>query len=142
MIFPDLILRKKVNVLIAILALLTVAFLAAWAISASAATGADTGLRIMSMPRKCTLDPGSPPPGTCLGTCPVCGSINSVCASLYEVRAVKTMGGKSNPLYQGAALCLYNPKPNKGGAFRAGNFCLGKVIGFGPHQLLNFGCSR
>ncbi len=142
MIFPDLILKKKVNIVIAILALFVVALLAAWAISAKAVSGTDTGLRIMSMPIKCTLDPGDPPPGTCLSTCPVCGSLNGTCASLYEVRAVKIKGGSVNPLYQGAALCLYNPKPPKNGIFKAGNFCLGKIIGFGPHILLNFGCNR
>ena len=142
MIFPDLILRKKVNIIIVILTLLVVALLAAWAISAKAVTGADTGLRIMSMPVKCALDPGDPPPGTCIGTCPVCGSIKGTCAGLYEVRAVKIKGGNVNPLYQGAALCLSNPKPPLSGNFRAGGFCLGKIIGFGPHKLLNFGCNR
>lgn len=142
MIFWDIILKKKVNLFVAIIALMVVALLAAWAISARAAGGADVGLRIGSTPIKCVLDPGEPPPGTCLGTCPICGSLKGTCASLYEVKAVKTPGGKINPPYKSSALCLRNPKPTQKGAFRNGGFCLGKVIGFGPHTLLNFGCNR
>ncbi|MFA6322604.1 MAG: hypothetical protein WCX71_03965 [Candidatus Buchananbacteria bacterium] len=144
MIYWDIVLRKKVSFWLALLSLALVTVMAAWALSAKAVSGGkNIGLLITSPAIKCSLDPGTPPPGTCFATCPICGALSNTCASLFEVRA-KKLGGTSgfNPLFNSTALCLTNPKLTKGGTFKPGARCLGQVFGIGPHTLNNFGCSK
>lgn len=142
MIYWDIVLRKKVKGWIAIIVLIVLTSILAWVISAKAAGGIPAiGLKIFTAPAKCVLDPGDPPPGTCLASCPVCGMIPG-CAFLYETQA-KQMGPKATRILKnGLGLCTYVSKPPKSGTFRPGGQCLGQVLGKGPHYLFNFGCTK
>lgn len=137
-IYPEGLMHKKVNIFIALLILAILVIGVSYFISAKA-LGPGIGVNIISPPMKCTLDPGTPPPGTCNITCSACGSLTWICASLFEVKATFLSG--TNSLYQGQAFCLSNPIPPNGGIFRSGGQCLGNVMGMGPHTLMNFGCS-
>ena len=99
------------------------------------------GLQINSSPKKCVYD-SCEGCATCFSSCPVCGDLAGVCASLYEVRSSYLSG--TNLLHKKAALCLSPSQiiPPKGGRFRMGSRCLGLYTGTGPHALFNFGCYR
>ncbi len=141
MIISEGLMQKKINIFTALAIILTLAAIAAYAISVEAASGQPIGLKILSKPTKCVFDPPGPPiVRTCFKTCPVCGALEGTCQSLYEVQA-KYLGGK-NSLFAGQALCLYQPTPPNGGTFKTGGYCLGNITGKGPHQLSNFGCSQ
>lgn len=101
----------------------------------SAIARSGIGIKIVSVPLKCVLDPET---NTC-PNCLICGD-NSACANVFEVKATFLSG--INTMYKGSALCIMKPVPPKGGTFRAGAQCLGVVSGVYPNVLTNFGCSR
>jgi len=145
MIYPEGLMHKKINLVVAIAIILAVAGIFAWQISAKAlfGAGAGIGINVWSAPIKCSVDPCTGCT-TCLSTCPVCGSLAGVCAGLFEVNAMFLSG--TNVLHKGAggeALCLgpQQTTPPSGGQFSPGGQCLGIVYGTGPHLIANFGCS-
>lgn len=132
--------HRKINIFIAILVIVIVAGLAAWAITAQAFGGKDESLLISSpKPVKCIQDPDAP---TCYGNCRICGDIIG-CSSLWEVQA-KRLSGAKGVLYKNMALCLSFPFPPNSGRFRSGVKCVGKVKALpdGSHLLSNFSCSQ
>ncbi|MFA6255465.1 MAG: hypothetical protein WC675_05610 [Patescibacteria group bacterium] len=140
MIYFEGLMHRKINIFIAILVIAIVAGLAAWAITAQSFGGKDAGLLILgSQPLKCTLDEEDAV--TCYNTCPICGDIIG-CATLWEVQA-KKLSGVPGTLHKNTALCLLFPFPTRGGQFKSGARCLGKVLTMptGSHLLFNFGCS-
>ncbi len=136
MFYPEGMMHKKVNIWLAALIIAIIALSAALAISAKAALPG-IGITVISPPIKCVQDTLSP---TCYTTCPICGDLVGICNGLFEVKA-KYLSGK-NILYKNSALCTPQSFPPNGGSFRPGGFCLGNVIGNGPHTLINFGCSK
>ena len=130
--------HRKINIFAALLIIIILAIISAWAISVKA-LGPSTfgiGVNILTSPIKCVLDP-KPDATTCLASCPICGSIPG-CVGLFEVKAQFLSG--TNMLARGQAFCINSPLPPNGGSFSPGSQCLGNVSGRGPHQLQNFGC--
>ena len=141
MLYPEGLMHRKINFGLALLIIFVIAGIFAWIISARAVSLPGIGLVVISPAVPCTLDPGTPPPGTCTVSCPTCGSLIGICAGLWEVKARFLSG--SPVLFQGAggpALCLTSPIPPTFGSFRPGGQCIGNITGFGPHFLQNFAC--
>lgn len=127
--------HKKINIWLALIVIIILASLAAWAISVNAGMGA--GIQLVGMVTPCVFNSID---GNCLASCPICGD-TAVCNGVSEIKA-RYLGGV-NVLYKGAALCIPKGSRPTQGTFKPGGKCLGNFIMIYPpaHSWSALGCN-
>jgi hypothetical protein len=123
MIMPEGLMHRKINILVALFAIIFIAVIAAYAISVKAA--ANFGGRITKV-TQCVLDTPSSDPVICTKSCPLCtGLMGTSCAQSMEV-VFKPSGGAYTFICPSKSY-----KFKRGGIPKAGSF----ILGNGPQVL-------